>query len=84
MQRKAVIVVALLYLLKRTYRYVKECIKHEQLIARIRNMAVYSVAEMKELLTKSPPGHKVYCFVRGTNMDDAQVSSHQRTLSIVC
>jgi hypothetical protein len=83
MQRKVLLVITLMYFLKRTYRYVKACIQHELLIASIKKMAVYSVAEVKELLTRSPPGHRIYCLVRGTTVTDIQVSSHQRTLLTV-
>jgi len=46
-------------------------------------MAVYSIADVKELLLKNPPGHKIQCFVRGTNSSQVGLISSKQAFTSV-
>jgi hypothetical protein len=65
LRRKIMTALGLLYFMRKAYHHARDCLRNDKLVAEVANMAVYTVSEVKELLEKSPPGHKVYCFVRG-------------------
>lgn len=67
MRRRVLAAISLVYFLRQAYRHIRACIDNEILVKQVKNLAVYSVSEVKELLAKSTPNQKIYCFVRGTS-----------------